>query len=199
MSNENSRVSLVVGLALIGLGALFLVQQFFDFNFWDTLWPFFVIGGGGLLFLIGIMGGRESAGLFIPASIVTTVGSILFVLNLTDRWEAWSYAWTLIIAAVGAGLWLQGLRLNDAALQKRGRQTLQSGLVMLLFFGAFFELIIFGSARVTRWAGPALLIVAGGYLLLRNALGGRRDSVARVQAAPTEAAGNKEVGGPPLE
>ena len=92
MTNTGSRSSLVVGLALIGLGALFLLQQFFDFNFWDRLWPLFVLGGGALLFVIAAAGGRESAPMFVPASIVTMVGLILFTANLTDRWEIWSYA-----------------------------------------------------------------------------------------------------------
>jgi hypothetical protein len=173
MGNNPSRASLVVGLALIGLGALFLLQQFFDFNVWDTAWPFLVIGVGALLFIAALSGGRESGPLFVPASIVTTVGLILFTLNLTDRWEAWSYLWTLIIVAVGVGLTLHGARNQDRLLRRRGLQTMQTGLVMLLLFGAFFELVIFGSARVARWAGPALLIALGVLLLARGFLGGR--------------------------
>jgi hypothetical protein len=168
MSNSNSRASLVVGLALVGLGVLFLLQQFFDFNFWGALWPLLIIGAGGLLFVAAMLGGRESAPLFIPGSIVTMVGAILFVLNLTDRWEAWSYAWTLIIAAVGVGLWLHGVRAENAELRRRGQQTLQTGLVMLLIFGAFFELVVFGSGRTANWAGPVLLIALGAFLLLPN-------------------------------
>ena len=175
MSMQNgSRASLVFGLALIGLGILFLLQQFLNINIWGTLWPFFVIGAGGLLLVAGAVGGRDSAPLFIPGSIVSMVGLILFVLNLTDRWEAWSYAWTLIIVAVGVGLFLSGTRGSQPDLRRRGVQTIQSGLVMLLIFGAFFELVIFGSARSATWAGPALLIAVGVLLLARSVLGGRR-------------------------
>ncbi len=174
MTNNGSRSSLVVGLALIGLGALFLLQQFFDFNFWDRLWPLFVLGGGALLFVIAAAGGRESAPMFVPASIVTMVGLILFTANLTDRWEIWSYAWTLIPVGVGLGLMLHGWRTGSAELRRRGGQTLQAGLVMLLIFGAFFELVIFGSERVGMWAAPVLLIAVGLFLLARSLLGGRR-------------------------
>lgn len=189
MGNSNSRANLVIGLGLIGLGALFLAQQFFDFNFWGTLWPFLVIGVGGLLFATAWLGGRGSAPVFIPASIVTMVGLILFVLNLTDRWEAWSYAWTLILVAVGVGVWLHGMRAGDAELRRRGWQTIQSGLVMLLIFGSFFELVIFGSAQVTRWAGPLLLMVVGGFLLLRGMLGGRSGATQVGEAEKEKEAG----------
>jgi hypothetical protein len=175
--NNSARANLVVGLALVGLGVLFLLQQFFDFNFWGTLWPFLVIGVGGVMLVSAAVGGRASAPLFVPGSIVTTVGLILFVLNLTGRWEAWSYAWTLIIAAVGVGLWLHGTRAGNPELRRRGLQTLQTGLVMLVIFGAFFELVIFGSAQIARWAGPSLLIALGAFLLLRGVLGGGRRGV----------------------
>ncbi len=177
MPNNNSRASLVIGLALIGLGVLFLLQQFFNFNFWGTLWPVFVIGVGALLFMAGLAGGREGAAAFVPASIVTMVGLILFVLNLTDRWEAWSYAWTLILVAVGIGLTLHGARAGLPELRRRGVQTIQTGLVLLLLFGAFFELVIFGSADVARWAGPVLLVALGVFLLGRGLLSGRRRNI----------------------
>jgi hypothetical protein len=173
MNTQNSRAGLVVGLALIGLGLLFLLQQFLNFNFWDTLWPILVLGVGGLFLAAAALGGRDNAALFVPGSLITMVGAILFVLNLTDHWEAWAYAWTLIIAAVGIGLMLHGARTQDASLQRRGQQTLQSGLVMLLIFGAFFELIVFGSGRTAQWAWPVLLIAVGLYLLVRRTLWGR--------------------------
>ena len=179
MAKNGSRSSLVVGLALIGLGALFLLQQFFDFNFWDTLWPFFVIGGGGLLFVMAYAGGRDSAPMFVPASIVTMVGLILFTANFTDRWEIWSYAWTLILVGVGLGLIFHGARSGQPELRRRGVKTLQTGLVLLLVFGAFFELVIFGSEHVGRWAAPVLLIAVGLFLLARSALGGRRTPAAQ--------------------
>ena len=192
MDNSNSRTSLVIGLALIGLGALFLLQQFFDFSFWGALWPVIVIGAGVLLLAVAATGGRGSAPLFVPGSIVTTVGLILFVLNLTDRWEAWSYAWALIIAGVGAGLWLHGTRAGLPELQRRGVQTIQSGLGLLLVFGAFFELVIFGSGRVARWAAPALLIAVGAFLLLRSLLRGGRPATP-VEERPAD----RQLGQPP--
>jgi hypothetical protein len=173
MDVQNRRASLVIGLALVGLGALFLIQQFFDFNFWGTLWPLLVIGGGVVLLAAAALGGPSAAGVFVPGSIVTTVGLILLVLNATGRWEAWSYAWTLIIAAVGVGLWLHGLRTGQPELRRRGAQSIQSGLVMLLVFGLFFEVLIFGNLDLPSWGGPALLIAAGLFLLLRGMLTGR--------------------------
>ena len=42
----NYRASLFVGLALIGLGVLFLLQQIFHWSVWDALWPVIVIAFG---------------------------------------------------------------------------------------------------------------------------------------------------------
>lgn len=190
MENSNRRGSLVIGLALVALGTLFLLQQFFRFNFWDTAWPLFIVAGGGLLLAAAALGGRGAAGMFVPGSIVTMVGLITFVLNLTGRWEAWAYAWTLILAAVGVGLWLLGLRTGDREARRRGPQTIATGLVLLLVFGAFFEGLIFGGVDLPRWAAPALLILAGLFLLLRSALAGR-------SAPPERPAPPAGDGGPP--
>ena len=37
---------IVVGLGLVVLGVLFLVSQFFGFNIWGVIWPFFIIVPG---------------------------------------------------------------------------------------------------------------------------------------------------------
>lgn len=165
----NSRGSLVLGLALIGLGVLFLAQQVFNFNFWDWLWPLLIVGSGGLFFAGMFAGGKPAAGLAIPGSIITTVGLIVFVMNITDRWEAWAYAWTLMVAAVGLGIAISGWWAGSAEQRRSGLALVRTGIVMFFIFGAFFELLIFNDRNVPGWLWPAALIAAGLYLLVSRA------------------------------
>ncbi len=107
-SNE-ARTGLVGGAILVALGALFLAQELFSFDPGRYGWPLFIIGPGLLLFAGMVLGGRGAGDFAIPASIVTTVGLILFTQNLTGHFQSWAYAWTLVApTAVGLGLALYG-------------------------------------------------------------------------------------------
>jgi hypothetical protein len=155
-----------VGILLIILGTLFLFGQFVDVG--SLLWPFFVLVPGIVLLAWAFIGGRGAAGLAVPGSIVTTVGLILVVMNATGTFEAWSYAWALVVAAVGVGTYIQGTLVTDAKRQRDGLRTVTAGLVMFAAFGIFFQFLVFGDmwgTWVGQWFLPLLLIV-GGVLML---------------------------------
>lgn len=164
----NYRASLIVGLALIGLGVLFLLQQLFDWSVWDALWPVIVLAFGGLFFAGMVAGGKGAGPLAIPGSIITVIGVILFTLNLLDRWEAWAYSWGLIVAAVGLGLALNGWWSDLPGLRRSGLELMRVGLFLFVLFGLFFEVLIFGSFQLNTWFGPLALIALGLWLLLRR-------------------------------
>ncbi|UCH27630.1 MAG: hypothetical protein JSV66_08335 [Trueperaceae bacterium] len=168
---KNGGRNLGIGIALICLGGFFLLVQAFDLNVGSFAWPFFIIIPGLLLFGGMAVGGKSSAGLAVPGSIVTTVGLILFVQNLTGHFESWSYAWALIPTAVGVGLVIQGGLATDESLREQGLQLARIGVLMFLAFGVFFEMFIFQNffgSFVGRVVLPLLLIGGGAYLLLRN-------------------------------
>jgi hypothetical protein len=173
---SQSRATFVIGLALIGLGVLFLAQQIFDWQLWNWAWPMFVIGIGGLFFVGMVAGGKATGPLAIPGSIITVIGLMLFAFNWLDRWEAWAYAWGLIVAAVGLGLTIWGLWSGQPALRRSGLNVMQLGLFLFLIFGAFFELLIFRSFEAAEWFWPVALIALGVWLLVRRSglLGGWR-------------------------
>jgi hypothetical protein len=132
-------------------------------------WPFFIIIPGLLLFAGMFLGGKSATGLAIPGSIVTTVGLILFVQNITDSFESWSYVWALIIVAVGVGRIIQGTRTEDKAALRDGSRVIAVGLALFAVFGIFFEFFIFRSwldSLLGRYLLPALLIGAGVYLVM---------------------------------
>jgi hypothetical protein len=169
MSSQRNVGSLVGGGLLIIFGLLALVGQLFrGFNFWNTFWPFFIIGFG-LLFFVGMFaGGRSVSGLAIPGTIVTTIGLMLFYQNLTGHWESWSYGWTVILMAVGLGIFITGAWGQNPSQRAAGLRVLRIGLVMFVIFGAFFELIFtsgmpFGLRSIIF---PAALILLGLYLIL---------------------------------
>jgi hypothetical protein len=170
MPQGQSRSTLIIGLALIGLGVLFLLQQFFDLRIWDWLWPLVIMAFGGLFFAGMAAGGRGTGAgaLAIPGSIITGIGLMMFVMNLTDRWEAWAYAWGLIVAFVGVGLAINGWWSGQPGLRRSGWALARTGLFLFLVFGAFFELLIFGSADAGNWLWPVILIGLGLWLLVRR-------------------------------
>ncbi len=180
----NSRASLIIGAALIGLGALFLAQEIFDLRFLDWLWPLFIVGFGALFFAGMVAGGKATGPLAIPGSIISVIGLILLVLNWTDHWEAWAYAWGLIVAAVGLGLLIWGAYGGQPALRRSGLGLMQTGLFLFLIFGAFFELLIFRSFEAASWIWPVVLIGLGLWLLVtRSGLFGGRPRVTAPPAA----------------
>ena len=171
MTQNNSRTgSLITGAILIGLGALFLLAQFVDFAGWRYLWPIAVIAVGGLFFAGMAAGGRSAAGLAIPGSILTTIGLMLLIQNLTQGWSSWAYGWTLIIASIGGGLYLMGWRTENPELRRRGRRLAGIGVVLFVIIGALSELggLFFGARGAAQLIFPVLLIGLGVYLIVRR-------------------------------
>jgi len=193
MSSQRNIGSLVGGALLIIFGALALFGQLFrNLNFWETFWPFFVIGVG-LLFFVGMLaGGRSVSGLAIPGSIVTTIGLMLFYQNLSGHWESWSYGWTVILMSVGLGIFIMGLWGQNVTQRAAGLRLLRLGLIMFVIFGAFFELIFtagrpFGLRSVIF---PVALILLGLYLILARSglLPGRSEDAGSesIESSPEE-------------
>lgn len=157
----------VTGIVLIVLGLLFVFGRGVDVG--DIAWPLFVIIPGLILLGIAFMGKSDSAGLAVPGSIVTTIGLILLVLNLTDYWQAWSYCWALIAAAAGLGNFIHGALTKNSYKEREGLKAAYVGLALFAGFGAFFEFFIWGGiGSLMRWLLPLALVVAGVFLLMRR-------------------------------
>ncbi len=186
MSSSNTRNTgnLVVALILIGLGALFLLGQFFRFDFWSFAWPLFVIIPGLFFFVGMVLGGKSAGGLAVPGSMVTMVGLILLYQNTFNHWESWAYAWALIFPiSCGIGLMIYGTWSNRPDQLRTGREMLKVGLILFLVAAVFFELVIGISGRgtIVRYVLPVLLIGLGAYLLL-----GRRVPLFGAQQGPAK-------------
>jgi hypothetical protein len=171
MSRQN-RTQLVFGILLVAVGVYyFLAQQMPALRFWDQFdfqWPFYVIGAGILILLIGLMTGAP--GMAIPACIVAGIGAILYYQYRSDDWASWSFVWTLIPGFVGIGVILTGL------LGENTRQNLRHGLNLLVISAALFLVFaaLFHQLGFLGPYGPAvLLVLLGLYVIGRGLLRGR--------------------------
>ena len=172
-TNRSNVGALIGGTLLIVFGLLMLAGQIFRSVDWGFLWPFTVIGVGGLFFVAMFAGGKQAAPFAIPGSIVGGIGLVLLFQNITHHWESMSYFWTLIILFVGAGIYIMGLQTGDENQRQSGMRVMKIGFIMFIIFGAFFEMIF---SSFNNMLFPILLIVLGAYLVLVRAglFGGKK-------------------------
>ncbi|WP_420642980.1 LiaI-LiaF-like domain-containing protein [Candidatus Leptofilum sp.] len=155
--------SIVIGTILIIVGILFLLAQLFpgiapSFDM-SLQWPLIIVAVGALLLLSALFGTPELA---IPGSIISGIGGILYVQNLTNSWASWSYIWTLIPGFVGIGLLIAGTLGHERRKSWReGSRLIVISAVMFAIFGAFFN----GLGEIGRY-WPVLLIAVGLWQLL---------------------------------
>ena len=171
MENSRNPGALIGGAFLLGIGILSLLGEVFGgSNFWGNFWPFIVIGIGVMFYVGMFAGGKSLSGLAIPGTIVTMIGLILFYQTISNHWESWSYAWTMILVSVGLGIYIMGWYGEDASQRDSGKGVMRVGLIMFVLFGGFFELI-FTSGREFNLRGaffPAALILLGIYIIVNQ-------------------------------
>ncbi len=100
-----------------------------------------------------------AAYLHLPASLLLAFGIIFLINVLTQDWNAWSYAWMLLVAGLGGGLLLAGRT-------QKWRSWLRLSALGLLVFGLTFFAIfgaIVGGLFIQVMA--PLLLASGGALL----------------------------------
>ena len=161
--NRSNAGTLIGGAIMIAFGLLSLTGQLFRALDWNFFWPFIIIGFGALLFVVMFAGGKQSAALAIPGSIVSGIGLVMLFQSITDHWESMSYFWTLIIPFVGVGIYIMGWRAGDATQKQSGLRLMKIGFILFVIFGMFFEMIFSSFNNILF---PVLLIVLGAYLVL---------------------------------
>jgi hypothetical protein len=165
--NKQNRTQLALGLLLVLLGAwFFAVRQVPALRALAEIefeWPFYVIGAGALILVIGLITGAPA--MSIPACIVGGIGGILYYQEMSGDWESWSFLWTLIPGFVGIGTILTGLFGEDT------RRNLGHGINLVVISATLFLVFaaIMQRLNVLGPYGPAvLLIVLGVYLIGRG-------------------------------
>jgi MFS family permease len=169
MSIKRNSGMLIAGSILIFFGLLALLGQVFrGFQFWNYLWPVILIAIGGVFFAGMFAGGRSVAGLAIPGSIFSLLGLMMLFQSLTQHWESWSYGWSVILVAVGLGIFIMGHYTEDEHRRQAGLRVMKVGAILFIIFGGFFELIfsITQPYGIQQYIFPALLILLGAYLVI---------------------------------
>lgn len=186
-----------IGIGLVVLGLFFLFGP--ALNLATFGWPFFVIIPGVILLFIAFTGRVGNGALAVPGAIVTVTGLILLVLNLTGRMEAWAYAWALVMAGAGTGVYLHGTISGSDSLKRTGRRGALLGILIFVLMGLVFELFIFGTlSAVLRWLIPVALLLAGGLLLYRGSQKPSSAAPARTAPPPAPPAGTQPTPPPAI-
>jgi hypothetical protein len=167
MGSNRHAGSLVGGALLIVFGALALMGELFSgFQFWNWFWPFIIIGIG-VMFYVGVLaGGKSTSGLAIPGTIITVIGLMFLFQQLTGYWESWTYGWTVILMAVGLGIYIMGAVNEDGNQRRAGLRVLWLGLIFFVVFGAFFSMILSDGMPYMNIFFPVALVLLGGYLIV---------------------------------
>lgn len=173
--SKGNRTQLILGILLVLVGVWFVaVRQVPALKAWINVqfeWPFYVIGAGAVILIIGLATGEPR--MAIPASIVAGVGGILYYQNLNNDWESWSFLWTLIPGFVGVGNILAGLLGDDTRRSlRRGINLLVISAALFLIFAAFFKRLNF----LGDYGPAALLIFLGLYVIGRGLIRPRKSS-----------------------
>lgn len=171
MSEKRNYGALVVGVVLICMGALTLFEKVFSgAKFWGFLWPLIIIGFGAMFFVVMVLTEKSFAWLAIPGSIIVTNGLMLFLQNITGRWETWSYSWTVILMSVGIGIFIMGAWQGDESRRRSGLKVFKIGVILFIIFGSFFEILFSLGAPTSLkdYIFPVALILLGIYLVVKR-------------------------------
>jgi multisubunit Na+/H+ antiporter MnhC subunit len=115
-----------------------------------------------------LAGGKSMAGLAIPGAIISGLGLMMFIQNLTGYWQSWAYSWTIILVLVGLGIFIMGLYTEDLQRRQAGLRVMKVGAILFIIFGGFFELILnaFRPYGIQQYLFPVLLVALGIYLVV---------------------------------
>jgi len=147
---------IIIGLALIILGALFLSDNFgyLDLDF-GKIWPLIiVVAGGG--FWIGYFQNRKNYGLLMPGTILIVYG-LIFWYCAQEGWYNMQYLWPGFMIGPGVGFFMLYL-LGDK----------EKGLLIPAAILTGMGLIFLFSLTDFAQFWPIILIVVGIYLIYKH-------------------------------
>ena len=180
------------GIVLILTGGLFLADLFLPTPVMKLYWPLLVVLFG-LTFIVGMLSAkRRGAGLAIPGTLIIVIGLLLFVQNMFDLWITWTYAWALLIVAIGLGMAIMNAYLKRDTIRRVAGLLIGIGLTLFVGFGVLFELI-FQVRGADLYSGIFLgggLVLLGLFIVFSRAWFGRRQPKAGKESASKTDAGS---------
>lgn len=178
--SKPARVVRLMGGILVGIAAVLLaVNLFIDPTLNIALPLVFLMLGGGFFILVNVFTPRwpEAVYLYIPACLLLAFG-VIFLLNVVTRdWNAWAYAWLLLVAGLGAGLLLTArARAWDTRIGLGALGLMVGGLTFFAIFGAIAgglfiavmaPLLLAAGGALLFWVKPETLLPAGVFRRLK--------------------------------
>jgi hypothetical protein len=164
----------VVGIALIGIGALVLLARATGIDLFGSIgqwgWPAFIIVPGIVLLGLSLAPTRPAGiGFATAGAIVTTVGLLLAYQSQTGHWESWAYAWALLPTAAGLALVGYGLFANQHRMVRSGLWMAGIGGSIFVAGAWYFERLFAGQLDgldPSQW-WPVILIAIGAVIAVR--------------------------------
>ncbi len=157
---DNARkLTRAMSIILVALGLITLGLNLFLPDSANVSWPLAVIMLSVVFFILtGALEamGRWSSMLFLPGSILLSLGLVFLVNVLTADWAAWAYAWLLVAAGAGLGL----LLVNRSFHWREWINLLALGLII----GGITLFVLFGALAGGRFilvTSPIVLIAGG--------------------------------------
>ncbi len=170
---QSNQGAVILGGGLLLMGIILLLGRVLSIPLGDFIWPFFFIIPGMLVFFSAVSSDSASGeGLAILGAILTALGLIFLVQQVTGLWASWAYAWALVApTSIGVAQMIYGKRKDRDLIVQSGRRLINLGLAMFAIGFVFFELIIgingFGINNFGLPVFPILLIFAGIIILIR--------------------------------
>jgi len=169
-ANRQAPPGAILGALLIVIGLFILATRYVDALSGAATWPFFVIGPGVVLFIVGLI--LPNVGMIIGGTVVTTVGLILFWQAETGLWATWAYVWALVgPGASGLGTFIGGLRTGNRRMVSAGIWQMVIGMALFIGFYLFFEEFIGLTGNklpLPEWVFPGFLILLGVLVLIQG-------------------------------
>lgn len=130
------------GFILVLTGGLLLADRILEIQILRDYWPLLIVFVGIIFFAGMIMAKKRGAWLAIPGALITIGGVILYIHNAYNLWWTWTYAWGLLISAIGIGMLIMNIYLKREGLRKAAGWIIGIGLVLFVLFGIFFEVVL---------------------------------------------------------
>ncbi len=169
---EETRLALrqsAPAIVIIGIGVLLLATNIFHFELINILWPGFIIAPGLMLLWPTHASSPDQQSrlsfLAVPGAMIVTTGVMLFVMNVTDHFEAWAYSWTLLLASIPAALMYIKRFEPTNSIHESGHRFIRTMIMMFMGLAVLFEVVIFQNFSPLL---PLLLIGYGLVMFVKN-------------------------------
>lgn len=172
------RGNLVWGAILILLGIAFLLFQLFPDLTAGFTWQWILILIGGIFVVASLL--SRIGGLMIPGAILLGLAAIFVYQERSGNWESWAYVWALIPGFVGVGMFIGSL--YDPEMRPARGASLIIMLISVILFAVFGG--VFGLTLSILQYWPVLLILIGGWILLRALRAPRREEKIEEKTPP---------------